>query len=288
MYIPVSLTSTWNKGEKTVEVKALLDCGAGDMFIDKGFVHKHRLPILPLKKPMGVFNVDRTPNKEERITHFTQLKTWINRRMKKTLFLVAGLGKEDVILGFPWLQTKAPIIDWEQGTLQWKEAPNANEEKEKKEITEEMEKESKSIWIQAKTTASQQITQKHEEKKKKLPLKEQIPREYHEFLERFNKETASRFPGPRTWDHRIDLKPNFIPKRGKIYSLFRKEENELNKFLKEGDQWKAAFVTNKGLFEPTVMFFRLTNSPATFQAMMDSILEEEVRAGEVIIYMTTS
>ena len=35
--------------------------------------------------------------------------------------------------------------------------------------------------------------------------------------------------------------------------------------IKEGDQWKAAFVTNQGLFEPNVMFFGLTNSPATFQ-----------------------
>jgi Reverse transcriptase (RNA-dependent DNA polymerase) len=39
--------------------------------------------------------------------------------------------------------------------------------------------------------------------------------------------------------------------------------------IKEGDQWKAAFKTNRGLFEPTVMFFGLTNSPATFQTMMD-------------------
>lgn len=35
--------------------------------------------------------------------------------------------------------------------------------------------------------------------------------------------------------------------------------------IKEGDQWKAAFKTNQGLFEPTVMFFGLCNSPATFQ-----------------------
>ena len=33
----------------------------------------------------------------------------------------------------------------------------------------------------------------------------------------------------------------------------------------DGDQWKAAFKTNKGLFEPTVMFFGMCNSPATFQ-----------------------
>ena len=38
--------------------------------------------------------------------------------------------------------------------------------------------------------------------------------------------------------------------------------------IKEGDEWKAAFLTNRGLFEPLVMFFGLTNSPATFQTMM--------------------
>ena len=41
--------------------------------------------------------------------------------------------------------------------------------------------------------------------------------------------------------------------------------------IKEEDRWKVAFITNKGLFEPTVMFFGLTNSPATFQTMMNTI-----------------
>ena len=39
--------------------------------------------------------------------------------------------------------------------------------------------------------------------------------------------------------------------------------------IKYGDQWKAAFKTNKGLFEPTVMFFGMCNSPVTFQANND-------------------
>ena len=35
--------------------------------------------------------------------------------------------------------------------------------------------------------------------------------------------------------------------------------------IKEGDEWKAAFLTNKGLFKPKVMYFGLCNSPGTFQ-----------------------
>ena len=38
-----------------------------------------------------------------------------------------------------------------------------------------------------------------------------------------------------------------------------------------GDEWKATFCTNCGLFKPQVMFFSLTNSPATFQTMMNNI-----------------
>jgi len=42
----------------------------------------------------------------------------------------------------------------------------------------------------------------------------------------------------------------------------------------EGDQWKAAFKTRQGLFKPKVMFFGMSNSPASFQRFMNGILEE--------------
>src|SRR6266478_1472116 len=58
-----------------------------------------------------------------------------------------------------------------------------------------------------------------------------------------------------------------------------------NVHIKEGDEWKAAFKCNKGLYEPTVMFFGLTNSPATFQMMMDTIFREEITSRDVVIYM---
>ena len=41
--------------------------------------------------------------------------------------------------------------------------------------------------------------------------------------------------------------------------------------IKKGDEWKATFLTNKGLFEPRVMYFGLCNSPGTFQRIMNSI-----------------
>ena len=55
--------------------------------------------------------------------------------------------------------------------------------------------------------------------------------------------------------------------------------------IEEGDEWKGAFLTPEGLFEPTVMFFGLTNSPATFQTMMNAIFHQEVGEGWLSVYM---
>jgi len=55
--------------------------------------------------------------------------------------------------------------------------------------------------------------------------------------------------------------------------------------IKEGDEWKAAFMTPEGLFELTVMFFGLTNSPATFQAMMNELLRDLINTGKVAVFI---
>ena len=41
----------------------------------------------------------------------------------------------------------------------------------------------------------------------------------------------------------------------------------------------------KGAFEPTVMFFRLTNSPVTFQAMMNELLRDLINMGRVAAFI---
>jgi hypothetical protein len=49
-----------------------------------------------------------------------------------------------------------------------------------------------------------------------------------------------------------------------LFSKFNVQWGYNNICIKKGDEWKAAFKTSEGLFKPTVMFFGLTNSLATF------------------------
>ena len=55
--------------------------------------------------------------------------------------------------------------------------------------------------------------------------------------------------------------------------------------IKEGDEWKAVFTMSEGLFEPMVMFFGLTNLPATFQAMMNKLLRDLINIGKVAAFI---
>ena len=43
--------------------------------------------------------------------------------------------------------------------------------------------------------------------------------------------------------------------------------------------------TNRGLFEPLVMFFGMTNSLATFQTMMNNIFQDLIAEGIMVVYL---
>ena len=55
--------------------------------------------------------------------------------------------------------------------------------------------------------------------------------------------------------------------------------------MKDGDEWKAAFVTLRGVFEPLVMFFGQTNAPPTFQRYMNEMFSQMVGERKVVIFM---
>jgi Reverse transcriptase (RNA-dependent DNA polymerase) len=71
----------------------------------------------------------------------------------------------------------------------------------------------------------------------------------------------------------------------KYFSKFDVRWGYNNVRIRSGDEWKAAFKTNRGLYEPTVMFFGMCNFLATFQAMMDEIFKKEIEENLIIVYM---
>ena len=95
------------------------------------------------------------------------------------------------------------------------------------------------IMIRAKTSISQSLAHKEEPKTEKT-FEELVPEEYHQFRSVFKKKASERFPESRSWDHRIDLKSEFMPKRSKLYPLGQKEEEEMNKFI--DDNLKKGFI----------------------------------------------
>ena len=58
-----------------------------------------------------------------------------------------------------------------------------------------------------------------------------------------------------------------------------------NMRIKEGNEWKGAFTMHIGFFEPTVMFFGMTNLPATFQVIMNEILRDLINKGKVAAFV---
>ena len=74
-------------------------------------------------------------------------------------------------------------------------------------------------------------------------------------------------------------------KGAKYLSKFDLQWGYNNVQIQSGDEWKAAFKTNRGLYEPTVMFFGMCNSLATFRAIMDEIFKKEIESNLIIVYM---
>ena len=91
---------------------------------------------------------------------------------------------------------------------------------------------------------------KQEEKRKEVKkverdedketLKKLVPKRFWRWGKVFGKKKSERMPVQKTWDHTIELKEGFTPKKGKIYSLFRKERKEVQAFVE--DQLRKGYI----------------------------------------------
>ena len=76
--------------------------------------------IQKLDKPISARNVDNTENKQGKITSFVELNLTIGGKMRRTRLMITGLGKQKIVLGFPWLNEHNPDIDWKTGRFAWR------------------------------------------------------------------------------------------------------------------------------------------------------------------------
>ena len=117
MSVPILINC--NESKETIKTLGLLDSRAGGEFIDQNYTKNAGFEIKRLDKPLRALNVDRTKNKRGTITSFVELKVEINKKQMKLCLLVTGLGKQKIILSFPWLHEYNPEINWKTGGFTW-------------------------------------------------------------------------------------------------------------------------------------------------------------------------
>ena len=227
--IPIIVNCEKNK---TVETLALIDSRAGGKFIDQNYVKESGFSLENLEEPLMARNVDGTENKRGKITKYVNLSVTIHGRMKNIKMLVTGLGKQKIILGFPWLNDENPDINWKNGEFKWRSRPfkvkritgvwpldvaKAKARQALNTIMEERDKEEQLnwtlnplpetdlsiliatitddpedyLWINAKSTNATTIQAEINLKKPMIPLEDQIPKEFHEFLDVFSEKSAA-------------------------------------------------------------------------------------------------
>ena len=102
---------------KQTEEMVLIDSGATENFLDKNTWEKMGIGSHKTVKPIMVYNVDGTENSQGKITYYCWLRIFYMGKQKLQCFYIASLGKESIILGYPFLYVFNPTIDWQQGKL---------------------------------------------------------------------------------------------------------------------------------------------------------------------------
>ena len=111
----------------TGEVKSglsLVDCGATGQFMDRSYVERNRLTTRKLLCPIPIYNVDGTPNEAGSITEIVDAILRFNDHSERTSFAVTSLGKQDIILGFTWLQEHNLEINWQTQEVTMSRCPD--------------------------------------------------------------------------------------------------------------------------------------------------------------------
>jgi len=203
-----------------VAVKALLDSGATGLFMDTTFAKEKGFKMEKLKKPLLVRNMDGTVNAGGAIMHQVKCNMFFKGHVERVRMNVYNLGKTELILGMLWLAAHNPEIDWEKGEVKMTHCPP--------------------ICGKRKQEGKEKKVRKTEKNKDKEVLRELVPRRFWKWKKVFGKKKLERMLVQKTWDHAIELKEGFMPRKGKVYSLSREEREEVQKFIE--DQLRKGYI----------------------------------------------
>jgi len=203
-----------------VVVKALLDSGVTGLFMDTTFTKEKRFKMEKLKKPLLVRNVDGTANAGGAIMHQVECNMFFKQHMERTRMDICNLEKTELILGMPWLVAHNPEIDWEKGEVKMMHCPPICGKRKQKEKEKKVRK-----------------TEKNEDEEVSREL---VSRRFWKWKKVFRKKESEKMLVQKTWDHAIELKEGFMPRKGKVYSLLREEREEVQKFIE--DQLRKGYI----------------------------------------------
>jgi len=107
-------------------------------------------------------------------------------------------------------------------------------EKKKKE-KEKKKKQKKGKTVEVRKVAEEwEIWDEEEEAvKSEAEAKKLMPEKFHRWIKVFRKKQSERMPMRKLWDHAIEVKEGFMPRKGKVYPLSREEREEVREFVKK-------------------------------------------------------
>ena len=197
-------------------------------------------------------NVDGTWNSTGSITHAVELIVEFQGHCEKITAEVMDLGKNSFILGFSWLKHHNPDINWIKGTVKMTCCPrHCHILQSKLAFLASLEKEEYDIQYQVHETIH--VLEVQQEKPKEKTSEELVPKEYHKFLKVFLKKESEHMLLWKPWDHAIDLKNMFKPKKGHIIPLSPAEQEEVMAFL--DDQFKKGYICPSKSPQTSLVFF---------------------------------
>jgi hypothetical protein len=114
----MTISLTVNMWHKMTKLEALLDCGATHNFINPCTISSLNMGTQPLSQPLTVRNINGTINRDGTITWYCNLWVQRGKHEEQLGFYVANLGRDRIILGYPWFKLYNPMFDWKHNTLQ--------------------------------------------------------------------------------------------------------------------------------------------------------------------------